>query len=389
MMRSSSSIVPVVLRSPPLQPRRRASRFVGLLSCALVGSSLISLGPTPPAQGQAIASATVTEILDGDQVFIQNQRAAVNAVAQRQQRVRTQAARASLRFNNGAVVRLDRNTSLVVGQCAQVNQGTLLVNGTLNGCSVNTVAGVRGTIYTFGVTDDGKTVIQVFEGEVVVQRPTEPLEPAIDDLEEEGTPTDPGDTANPEAIDEQAPPAKHNFDGSTHPKGNPLHSYALGDSTSAGNLLGDRLNPKDSLDSGRVLSPLAEDRLKQTVGQPTEPNRGEPDDRDGPSIILTPRVEGEPEPPPPETVDFTEDSAIPVVEGQQIVINADNNEAVISSLTAQDFIDLLEGPFVRGFVNELPGISNLRNVFQRLYPRVPLPFGISVPIPLPRIRFPF
>lgn len=370
MMRSSSSVVTAVFRSPPSRTRRRATRVVGLLSCALVGSSLLSLGPTSPAQGQTINSATVTEILDSDQVFIQNQRVAVNAVAQRQQRVRTQAARASLRFNNGAVVRLDRNTSLVVGQCAQVNQGTLLVNGSLNGCSVNTIAGVRGTIYTLGVTENGETFIQVFEGEVVVQRQSEPSKP-VDDAEND----------NPDALTDPSTPDDVDEPGISEPSDD-QDSRDDGENNDA---------EGDNPASNRPINPLsvASQNLKQTVGQPDNPDRDDRDDRDGPSIILTPRVEGEPEPPPPEIVDFTEESAISVVEGQQIMINADRDEAVISTLTAQDFIDLLEGPFVRGFVNELPGISNLRNVFQRLYPRVPLPFGISVPIPLPRIRFPF
>ncbi len=141
--------------------------FVGILIGLVLAATFHGLG-TAPGWAQAINQATVIEILDGNQVYIQNQQARVNSVAQRQQRVHTAASRASLRFDTGAIARLSANSSLTVGQCAHVQQGTLLVNGALNGCTNTSVAGVRGTLYTVTVAEDGTDVIEVFEGTVEV-----------------------------------------------------------------------------------------------------------------------------------------------------------------------------------------------------------------------------
>lgn len=123
-----------------------------------------------PAHAQTVTQARITEIVGGDQVYIQNRKARVNSTAQRQQRVRTDNARASLSFNTGAIARLAKNSSLTIGQCAQLQGGTLLVNGALNGCTQTTVAGVRGTIYTLTVNESGVETLNVFEGTVAVTR---------------------------------------------------------------------------------------------------------------------------------------------------------------------------------------------------------------------------
>ncbi|NJN21262.1 MAG: FecR domain-containing protein [Leptolyngbya sp. RL_3_1] len=156
----------------PLPQQRGAYRlWFRFLAGILAGLGLTALLHWPlaaPALAQSINQATVIEILDGSQVYIQNQQARVNSVAQNRQRVHTAASRAALRFNTGAIARLSSNSSLTVGQCAHVQQGTLLVNGALNGCTNTSVAGVRGTLYTVTVTEDGTDVIEVFEGMVEV-----------------------------------------------------------------------------------------------------------------------------------------------------------------------------------------------------------------------------
>lgn len=149
--------------------RRRCMQ--GML--AVIGSLLVvgwQSQFSPPIQAQGVTQATVTEIVDGNQVFIQDRQAQVNSVARRQQQVRTRSARAELQFNTGAIARLSQNSSLTVGQCANLERGTLLVNGPLNGCTRSTVSGVRGTIYTLEVNDEGLETLTVFEGQVAVTR---------------------------------------------------------------------------------------------------------------------------------------------------------------------------------------------------------------------------
>ena len=125
-------------------------------------------------QSATINQARITEILDGNQVYINGKQAGVNAVATKGQRVSTRNARAQLSFNTGAVGRLAHNSVLTIGQCANLQEGTLLVNGSVNGCTNSTTAGVRGTTYVMAVNETGQEEIQVLEGEVVLSKRVNP-----------------------------------------------------------------------------------------------------------------------------------------------------------------------------------------------------------------------
>ncbi len=144
-----------------------------LLGLGLLGGGL-ALEPAP-AIAQQVNRATLTQILDGSDVFIQNRKAKVNDSASKGQRVRTGAARAELKFNTGAIGRMGHNSILTVGQCARLRRGRILINGAMNGCSGSAVAGVRGTTYLMEVDDAGQTRVTVLEGSVLVA-PASPKE---------------------------------------------------------------------------------------------------------------------------------------------------------------------------------------------------------------------
>ncbi len=149
----------------------RLSRLLLVFVCTLwlvvvTQSSIDARSPT-------VSQARITQVLDSPQVFIQNRQAKLNDSAKRGQRVRTGKARAQLTFNTGAIGRLAQNSVLTVGQCARLQQGTLLVNGAMNGCTASVVAGVRGTTYVLEANRDD-TGIKVLEGEVVVSQWQEP-----------------------------------------------------------------------------------------------------------------------------------------------------------------------------------------------------------------------
>jgi hypothetical protein len=361
--------------------KTRWERLARLMGATLLCSSLLAV-PERQAQGQS-TSATITEILDSNQVYVQNRTAQVNAVVQQRQQVRTQAARASLQFNTGAVARLAHNSSLVVGQCAQLNRGTLLVNGTLNGCSTSTIAGVRGTIYTIEVTEAGQTVIQVFEGEVVVQRNPAPMPE-----EEDFNPTDPSLDSTIPSVDPVIPSVNTGEAGPVEPP--PVEPPPVEPPP---------VEPPPIEPPPVEPPPVEPPPVEPTPVEPTGPT--EPAvPFTGPLGFLAAPKQNSPNannvadpttsaPTQPDTVEFTPDDSITLGEGQQATVDAENNEAVIAFLTADDFIDLLEGPLIDGFAVEIPGINNLRSAFEQLFPGVPLPSYWLPPLPSPSIPFPF
>lgn len=124
-----------------------------------------------PAQAQ-ISQATVTEILDGNQVFIQGRQANINNVAGAGQQVSTRISRAGLRFNNGAAGRLRSNSSLIVGQCIQVQQGGIVASGPTNACIGSVRVATRGTTFVAEVGSNNSSDLKVLEGSIAVTPPS-------------------------------------------------------------------------------------------------------------------------------------------------------------------------------------------------------------------------
>jgi hypothetical protein len=121
------------------------------------------------AQQQEITQAQITEIISGNQVYIQNKLAHEKDVAKQRERVSTGKARTELEFNNKAIARLGNDSSLTVGGCgAELSQGKVLINGAVSGCTTTISAGVRGTTYLLAIDAEGNEQIQVLEGEVEV-----------------------------------------------------------------------------------------------------------------------------------------------------------------------------------------------------------------------------
>ncbi|MDY6940844.1 MAG: hypothetical protein SWY16_24700 [Cyanobacteriota bacterium] len=145
--------------------KRLRQMFLGILVgvCAIVAIAF----PRFPAIAQ-ITQATVQEILDGDEVFIEEEKASLNQVADFNQIVRTQDSRTALLFSNLAAGRLAPESSVTVGQCVEVREGQLVASGPVNGCLAGFTADVRGTIYVLNAEDEGR--FQVLEGEVEIDR---------------------------------------------------------------------------------------------------------------------------------------------------------------------------------------------------------------------------
>ncbi|OLP20279.1 hypothetical protein BST81_00620 [Leptolyngbya sp. 'hensonii'] len=289
---------------------------------------------TPTVAQSGIQSAVVAEIVDGSQVFIQNQQARVNDVAGLGQRVRTGQARTQLVFNTGAVARLAPNSSLTVGQkCARLQRGTLLINGVANGCTNSVATGVRGTTYLLEVDENDQTQVKVLEGEVTISKP-DPL-------------------AAPEV-----------------PIVPPTPSLA----------------PTPAPTPSKSPAPTKSVRTKSTP-KPTVKPASSP--TPNPSPLPAP-----PSPAPPQLPGGEQrslDQPIVLSSGQKALIPPGANP-VIGQMTQQEFEQILKGVLFNGYSVQIPGLSEVKNSFSQLFPGIPFPIdipGLSVPgIPgIPGIPF--
>jgi len=137
-------------------------RLLALLATAPLLAATQAL---PPAK--ASESATVREILDGNQLFIDARQAKVNETALSPQQISTQNSRGQLLFRSGAAARINRFTQLRLGKsCFLLAKGQVLISGKENGCTKSLRLSSRGTNYLISLNDDGTVDVIVLEGTV-------------------------------------------------------------------------------------------------------------------------------------------------------------------------------------------------------------------------------
>lgn len=122
---------------------------------------------SPPMLAQ-INQAKLLEVLDGEEVFIEQEPAQVEDTADLGQLLHTEESRAGLEFNNGAAGRIGSRSRVTVGQCVEVESGQIVVSGPANGCIAGFSVGVQGTMYIMETNDEGVGSIKVLEGVVEV-----------------------------------------------------------------------------------------------------------------------------------------------------------------------------------------------------------------------------
>ena len=324
LWKSSSNFLP---KSPKRQ-KRLAMFFAGLCIFALASPQLA------PASAQA-TQATVKEILDGNQVFIQNgqstRRAAVNDVAGQPQIVRTGNSRTALLFNTGAVARLSPNSLLRVGQCANLRRGTILINGAMNACTAGITTGVRGTTYLLEIDESDNQKVTVLEGEVVVTRNT-----GNDDNDDDDGDDD-GDKKNKQFNFPQLP--RINLPQENPQPSRPLEPLKVDP---------DRNKPVLNVDSSKKNN--SQSNNSQNNGQPRQ-------------VVLK--------------------------TGERIEIDPKGVLGIIQELSENEFVNLLKGNLFEGFTSQIPGIDKVRSAFEGLFPGANFPISLpNLPnISLPRLPF--
>ena len=160
---------------PPPRFRPRLPAVPLVLAAPALAALLATAGVAQPSE-----NATVREILDGNQLFIDARQAKVNQTALTPQEITTQNSRGQLEFQTGAAARINRFTQLRLGKsCFLLSKGQVLISGKQSGCTKSLRLSSRGTNYLISVNDDGTVDVIVLEGTVQAEL----LQPADDSSE--------------------------------------------------------------------------------------------------------------------------------------------------------------------------------------------------------------
>lgn len=126
---------------------------------------------------------------------------------------------------------------------------------------------------------------------------------------------------------------------------------------------------------------------------PTTPSAQASNQRPSPQPSRPPRYRfaGLPRPAHADTTPTATQESVTLMAGEKIATRRGERLGGAQRLTAEEFLAILNGDLFRNFLEQLPGLTNIRDSFQRLYPNVPFPFNPpTVPLPsVPRPRLPF
>jgi hypothetical protein len=133
----------------------------------VLGASLL-LVSVPDASGRE--AATVQEILDGREFYIDSREARVKQRATAPQEISTRNSRGQVLFNTGAAGRVSRFSQFQLGSgCFVLRSGQILISGPQSGCTRSARMSVRGTNYVLAVDEAGAAELAVLEGAVEVE----------------------------------------------------------------------------------------------------------------------------------------------------------------------------------------------------------------------------
>ena len=154
-------------------------RWPGLLALGMALSTALATGGGPGVAATPGPAATVQEILDGNQLYIEQRQARVRDGARVPDRLRTGNSRAQLGFLAGGTARINRFSQLKLGpSCFFLTKGQVLVSGPQNGCTRSSRLSVRGTNYLLSLSETGAAELTVLEGKVLVEALSQGVIPA-------------------------------------------------------------------------------------------------------------------------------------------------------------------------------------------------------------------
>ncbi|MBE9172369.1 hypothetical protein IQ216_04505, partial [Cyanobium sp. LEGE 06143] len=150
---------------------RRTRALILVLPLALGPARAMPLTTLAQGGSGGAVQATVLQILDRPELFIERRPARVKDVAHEPETISTRNTRAQLRFHTGAGARVNRQSRLKLGSgCLLLDQGQLLVSGRQNGCTRSMRVSVRGTNYILEAFENGDTAVTSLQGRLELVR---------------------------------------------------------------------------------------------------------------------------------------------------------------------------------------------------------------------------
>lgn len=152
-----------------LHPQTRSQRPTAVVAATLL---LLELGAglsAGVAQTARPNQATVREILDRPELFIDRRKAKVKDIAQQPESLKTLQCRAQLAFANGAGGRMIKGSTIRLGECLFISQGSVLVSGPMCACSRSVRVCSKNTNYILEAMENGDAAVTSLEGALEVQ----------------------------------------------------------------------------------------------------------------------------------------------------------------------------------------------------------------------------
>lgn len=123
---------------------------------------------TGTASAAGLNEAKIVRIIDGKEVYIDEDSARINQTATSGSLIRTKRSRAELLFDKRAIGLLGRDSLIKLGaRCFSLDSGVVVINGAQRACLGSRILGVRGTTYALAKENDDTYTLSVLAGESI------------------------------------------------------------------------------------------------------------------------------------------------------------------------------------------------------------------------------
>lgn len=389
VVHSSSSVIPIILHSPPLRPHHQTSHFINLLDYTLINDDLVSLKPAPPTRKRTVTDTAIARVLSNSRIFVRGRQTTIGTITRHRRQIEARTTQTSLHFGGKTIIQLSHGADLIIKRYTRIGRNALLIGNALGNYSIGAITKIENAVCAFNIASSNGAIVRIFRNRMIIRHPARPLRPTVSSLRRRNAPASPNSATGPRTVSRRTPPTGRGFSNSARPGNGPLRDCTLKSDASTNGLLKSELGPGSDLSSNHILDPLTRSHLGRAIKRPARPGHNRPSSHSNPSVVLAPEIRNRPRPPPPRAMSFARSSTVPIIRNRRVMVGTSGGRTIVSSLATRSFVSLLRNPFIQKFIGRLPNVDGLHGIFRHLCPQIPLPFNVSIPVPLPHVHFPF